>query len=155
MKLSVKIRQFYWCRKNNMSFFKEIKQNLPHVEGLGCSVCLKQIFCNANGAITPVRLQHFSHLVQWFMTLVYENGGANTDIQSGCMTAVVIHKEILVVWQQCTWFTQWVWYLLSFYYFFLHNLHSCKMCDGISSLPLHNVIKLVKQFFTFCHSSCK
>ena len=155
MKLSVKIRQFYWCRKNNTSFFKEIKQNLPHVYRLVCSVCLKQIFCNANGATTPDRLQHFSHLVQWFMTLIYGNGGANTDIQSGCTTAVVMHKEILVVWQQCTWFTQRVWYLLSFYYFFLHNLHSCKMCDGISSLPLHNIIKLVKQFFTYCHSSCK
>jgi len=44
MKLSVKINQFYWWRKNNMSCFKEIKQNLPHVYGLGCSVCLKQIF---------------------------------------------------------------------------------------------------------------
>jgi len=97
MKLSVKIRQFYWCRKNNTSFFKEIKQNLPHVYRLGCSVCLKEIFCNANGAIIPVRLQHFSHLVQRFMTLIYGNGGANTDIQSGCMTAVVMHKEILVV----------------------------------------------------------
>jgi hypothetical protein len=62
MKPCVKIRQFYWWRKNNMSCFKEIKQNLAHVYGLGCSVCLKQIFCNADGAITPVRLQHFPHL---------------------------------------------------------------------------------------------
>jgi hypothetical protein len=29
--------------------------------------------------------------------LVYENGGANTDIHSGCVTAVVMHKEILDV----------------------------------------------------------
>jgi hypothetical protein len=63
-------------------------------------VCaLKQIFCNAYGAIIPVRLEHFSHLVGWFITLVYENGGANTYTQwmckssgnaqrnSGCLTA--------------------------------------------------------------------
>jgi hypothetical protein len=31
------------------------------------------------------------------ITLVYENGGANTDKHSGCVTAVVMHKEILDV----------------------------------------------------------
>lgn len=135
MKFIVKIRQFYWWRKNNMSCFKEIKQNLPHVYGLGCSVCLKQIFCNANGAITPVRLQHFSHLVQWFLALVYENGGAITDIQSGCVTAMhPIHSMGVISIVLLFW---------------LHNLHRCKMCDGISSLPLHNIIKLVTFFFTF------
>lgn len=84
MKLSVKIRQFYWWRKNNMSCFKEIKQNLPHVYGLGCSVCLKQIFCNANGAITPVRLHHLSHLVRWlsplFMKMVMQTQTNTVDV---------------------------------------------------------------------------
>lgn len=122
MKLCVKIGQFYWWRKNNMTCFQEIKPNLPHVYGMGCSVCIKQTFCNAYGAVIPVRLQYFSHLLRWFITCLYEYGDANTDINSGCVTPVVMHKEILDVWQQCTRFTQWVWYLSSFYYIFLHNL---------------------------------